>query len=276
MATNIIAVADLHINSTVAICPKTINLDDGGTYHASRAQRWLLDGWTAFWQEVNSLDGRNVLVLGGDLAELDTQRRSVQLITANKSTIHTMAMDVLEPALAVADAVVVIRGTLAHVGKGAWIEEQVAGDIDDGLIIRQDESAASHYHLRRTVDGVRLDIAHHTTAGGAPWSKRNSPGNMASKIAWLYKIEMDAQAPHIVIRAHNHQAMMSPLDPRLPRVIMLPAWTLATEYSYRIGLENAISSIGGAIITCDAGQHTERFRLYEPDGGNRRIWAKTI
>jgi len=34
-------VADTHPNSTVGLCPPEVELDDGGTYHASKAQRWL-------------------------------------------------------------------------------------------------------------------------------------------------------------------------------------------------------------------------------------------
>ena len=36
---NLLFLGDTHIGSTVALCKPTVDLDDGGTYHASRAQR---------------------------------------------------------------------------------------------------------------------------------------------------------------------------------------------------------------------------------------------
>ena len=41
--------SDLHAGSTVAICPPRVQLDDGGEYHASKAQRWLWERWKDFW-----------------------------------------------------------------------------------------------------------------------------------------------------------------------------------------------------------------------------------
>ena len=85
---NLIAVSDLHINSSVAICPPRVQLDDGGTYHPSPGQRWLNECFADFQARVNELKGVKVLMLCGDMGELDVKRRSNQLITTNKATIQ--------------------------------------------------------------------------------------------------------------------------------------------------------------------------------------------
>ena len=63
-------------------------------------QRWLYSCYTDFWARVSreATGYRKILILDGDLGELDTKRRSVQLITANKSTILSTVRNVLEVA----------------------------------------------------------------------------------------------------------------------------------------------------------------------------------
>src|SRR5512139_2836879 len=103
MSTLLVVISDLHINSTVAVCPPTVNLDDGGSYHATPAQRWLWECWKDAWRKIReqAAGRRVVLLINGDLGELDTKRRSNQLITVNKSTIQSIILETLEPALAV-------------------------------------------------------------------------------------------------------------------------------------------------------------------------------
>jgi hypothetical protein len=45
----LVLTGDLHVNSTVALCPPTVELDDGGTYHHSRTQAWIWNRWIDFW-----------------------------------------------------------------------------------------------------------------------------------------------------------------------------------------------------------------------------------
>ncbi len=126
---HILIVSDTHINSTVALAPPTLQLDDGGVYHASRPQRWLWDCWNDFARRCARMDGKKILILNGDLAELDTKRRSIQLISFNKATIQRLVLESLSPLIDIADVVIVIRGTPAHSGKSAWIEEAIANDL---------------------------------------------------------------------------------------------------------------------------------------------------
>jgi hypothetical protein len=41
----ILVISDTHINSTVALCKPSVQLDDGQEVKISRAQRWFWENW---------------------------------------------------------------------------------------------------------------------------------------------------------------------------------------------------------------------------------------
>ena len=112
------AVGDLHVNSTVGLCAPTVALDDGGSYSASQTQRWLWRRWNEYCDRVQAAkaahDARVVLLLNGDLADRNSHG-AYQLIALNRAALLRAAVNVLQPALDIADAVIVVRGTEAHV-----------------------------------------------------------------------------------------------------------------------------------------------------------------
>lgn len=271
MTTLFIATADLHINSTVAICPPTINLDDGGTYHSTPAQHWLWECWLETWRKIGEMQAdRVVLLLNGDIGELDTKRRSNQLITLNKATIQEIVTDTLKPALDVAKEVYVVRGTQAHVGKSSWLEEAIAQDI---IGAKHDDSrgTASWWHIQGKIENVRVDIAHHAGMGGAPWSRANGANNLAARVMWQYRVDLDIPAPQLVIRSHNHKYASSG-DNYPARVYYTPCWTLITEYGYKIGRENDHPDIGLLVFEIDGDQVEMHRVIYRPKQ-DRKVWS---
>lgn len=274
MTTYLIQVGDHHINSTVALCAPGVELDDGGTYHLSRTQHWLWQCWEEFSAEVARLDGRKIVVFMGDLGELDTKRRSVQLITANKSTVLKTIQRTIEPLVEVADKLIIMRGTQAHVGKGAWLEETIASDYDHTIPDKQ-RGSASWYHMRPVIDNARFDLAHHASMSGLPWARGNSANNLAKKITWLYMVKMGQPAPHVALRAHNH-IMTSSAQDEFPVFVQYgPAWTTATEYAYRAGHENSLSDVGGIIWKIDNGKFEKRAITFSPKE-SRKVWNLNI
>ncbi len=267
--TSLIAVSDLHINSKAALRTPRFILDDGDKSTASRWQRELWDCWLDFCDQAGKLEGKKILILNGDLGELDTQRRSNQLITVNKADIVRLVMDTLEPILAVADGVIVIRGTQAHEGKSAWLEELAAHDITTAIKATQD-GAASWWQWRRLIGSARIDIAHHARMGGKPWTKKNSANNLAAEVVWDYVVNMREPAPDLVIRSHNHTWADSG-DNYPSRVIYTPCWTGLTEYAYRIGYENKMPDIGGLFVKCHNGFECDKVQ-YKPKA--ERIWTR--
>jgi hypothetical protein len=269
--TQLVLVSDLHINSTVGLCPPRVNLDDGGTYNASRSQRWLWDCWIDFIQRVNNLAGSKVVVINGDMGELDTKRRSTQIITPNKATIQSMVLDAIAPLVDAADTVIVMRGTSAHTGKGEWLEEAVAKDLDHCLPQNAKQGIASHYHFQGQISGVRVDVAHHASMGSLPWTRAGSANRLAFLATHHYMVTLGVPPPHLVIRAHNHRYTDSGRN-HTTKAIFLPAWQLITEFGYRIGRELELSDIGGVIVECNGGQYQDELVLYETRGNNR-TWS---
>jgi len=246
----------------VGLCPPTVNLDDGGTYRSSKTQRWLWSCWLDFCEKVNRLPGRKVALLNGDIGELDTKRRSYQIVTPNKATILDMALNTLMPLLEVVNDVVVVRGTLAHVGKSAWLEEAIARDLDNAITPNGDSAPFSHWHVRRVVSGVRFDIAHHATMGRLHNTEKNAANKIAVGTLYRYKVDMEQQAPDVVIRSHNHRYASSGDNYPL-FAICSPCWTTATEFVYRVSQENTLASIGGLAFVCYDGEYQYHKYLYD-------------
>ena len=230
----------------------------------------MWESWLDFWTEAGRLQAdHKVGILNGDLGELDTKRRSNQLITTNKATIMHMLLDVLEPALDVLDAVYVIRGTMAHTGKSGWLEEAIANDITINI---PSPTAVSWWHLRANASGVTFDVVHHASMGGLPWTEKDAGNKVAKIIVWRYLVNMKKPAPHVALRSHNHRYSDSGgnFD---TFAVCLPCWSFLTEYAYRTGKENDGSNIGGVWFMCrGVNKYQYEKRIYKPQEV-RRIWA---
>ena len=263
MTTILAVVGDTHINSSVGLSPLTINLDDGGTYRASKGQRWLWYNWLDYWQSVTDLvtkhEGAKVwTVFNGDLVEGDGKNRSHQLITQNDTTVMSMALDAIRPALEASDRLFVVRGTAAHVGLSASLEEKVAIDIE--AVKCKETDTYSWWKLLLDCDGVLFDITHHGNVGRLPWTKSNPLNVLASRLIMDYA---GYRLPQVAIRSHNH-IYVETYNNFPVRVIAAPAWQLKTEYTHRLGVVEA-ADIGGAIFVCDGGNYDCIIKRYKPD-----------
>lgn len=261
MTTTVAIVGDIHSNSTVAVAPPVFNLDDGGTYRASKAQRWLWRQWLAYWHEVaitrERENGPLVVVLNGELGD-DNRHDTTQLVSRNPSDILRLAVETLKPALELLgkmDRVYVTRGTEAHSGPSAHLDETVAHDIGATPPDGQEE-LFSHWRLRLQVEGVRLDVAHHPPGGGGrmPWTRPNYAIRLAAMAAFEHA-ERGGQRPHLLVRGHVHQPGDS-YDAYSVRALILPSWQLTTSYGHRLGGD--MLPVGGAIVTCDRGRYEVR------------------
>jgi hypothetical protein len=208
---------------------------------------------------------RKVLVINGDLGELDRKQRSAQIITQNKATILSMVRDVLE--VASWDALYIVRGTPAHTGRSSWLEEETGKDLG---AVTSDTDVHSWWHIRAVVEGVRLDIAHHGSMGKKPWTRSNSANSLASETIWNYKVERDAQPPDVVVRSHNHIYTSGQINNT--RVYFTPCWSGISEFGYRIGHESTLPSIGGLVLYCENKKAEMKLYNFIPEK-ERRIWT---
>jgi len=256
-------IADLHSGSSVSLCKPVTHLDDGGTYHASKAQKELFYDWEDLLDKIEHkrLD-RLYTVANGDIAEGDYKNRSKQLITRNKSSIVAMTTDLITPLIDMSDGVFFVRGTMAHTGKSGELEELIAQNFDN-TISNPDTEAKSWYWLPLKVEGVRMDISHETNGGGGrPFNRFSSIDRLASDTVFSYANDRKEDPPHLVIRGHIHQYKDSFSHFRT-RAITLPAWTLATEYVNKIA-PGALADIGAVLIHCSAGNYEVEAIKYEP------------
>lgn len=260
--TSVLLLADTHIGSSVALCKPSVTLDDGGEYRASPGQSWLWRCWNEMLEQVErEKTGDLYTVINGDAVEGDTKRRSLQTISRNPATITKLAADILDPLAKMSAGLFFVRGTGAHVGKSAHLEEQLAVDMDGTAC--PETGARSWYHLPLEVEGVRLDIAHHPGVGVGrnPWTAYNAIHTLAARVLFEYA-NAGRAIPHLVIRSHNHVYRDS-LDDYRVRAITLPAWTLATEYIQMIA-PGAIADIGAVLVQASAGYYEARVIRFNP------------
>lgn len=268
-------VSDIHAGSSVALCPRTIALDDGGTYEASKAQRWLWQCWEDYWRTVSAkrkaLGADLYVVFNGDAVDGD-HHGTTQLVGQNPNVqagIVTAAMGVVLACKP--DRLYFVRGTEAHVGKSGSAEERIADGLrrDKRPIVPDpDTGTASHWHLKTEIQGVRLDITHHGRTG----QRAHTRGGNAVLHAWdIFNEYNDRTArskrttleyPHLCLRGHYHRWNDS--GPACPvRVVTTGAWQLKTGYAHR-KVADSRSDVAGALIVIQDGTYTLDKIIYEP------------
>lgn len=246
----VVVVGDLHINSTVALIPPSVQLDDGGTHRQSRAQRWIYRCWQDFWQKVEALP-RSALyvVVNGDTVE-GVHHATTQLVSTNLKDQFRMATELLEPVARASDALFMVRGTESHTGPASMWEELLAKDL--GAVECKAGRTWSWWHLPLSVEGVKLDIAHHPqTHSRRPWTQDSAAARQASITAVEYW-ENDERPPDAVVRGHVHQWAKGTHKDTWG--FFHPAWQLTTAYGTRLGAGRHIEPIGGLVFQCQNGR----------------------
>ena len=252
------AVGDLHVNSTVGLCAPTVALDDGGSYNASQTQRWLWRRWNEYCDRVRAAkaahDARVVLLLNGDLADRNSHG-AYQLIALNRAALLRAAVNVLQPALDIADAVIVVRGTEAHVGESAELEEELANDI--GAVRDEQAGTASWWVWEATLDGYNVMAQHHPgTNSTRPWTQGGGANRLAAMV--MHEYYGQRWTPRLVITNHVHHNEDS-YDNHAVRAVFNRAFSLRTAYDHRSGRGFMVGDVGGLIA------HIERGELLDLD-----------
>ena len=262
--------SDLHAGSTVAICPPRVQLDDGGEYHASKAQRWLWERWKDFWirgeAKRRQLDAYCIDVYNGDATD-GNHHGTTQILSGNPTAQAAVVNEILRVPLATKpDGLVFIRGTEAHVGPSAAYEERIAvGLRKDGwpVIVEPETGNASHWHWTMAHQGVRFDFAHHGKFGTRPSTKMNTVLALAFDV--FTQAHLDGREhPHLAVRSHMHQ--FGDTGSAYPtRLIQMPAWQMKTAYIHRITTIGKLSDVGGILVSVVGGRMDVEPIIYRPD-----------
>ena len=267
----VIFVADTHINSKVGLCLPEVLEDDGDTYKANLIQEWLWYTWNKCIKDIKKIVKKRytTVILNGDVADLDSKKRTNQMVSRNPNTILRLARETLEPLTELADRVFVIRGTEAHVGKSGWIEEMLAESI--GAEKNKDLGQWSWWHLRAKFSDVKFDIAHHTSMGNLPYTYPNSLTRLI-QVTKLNYLDWGESLPDVIVRAHNHRHVDTGTT-FSTRGVGLPGWQFPGNYLYRLGKENDRPHIGASVFICDKGEHEYKPLIYEPQ--RSEAWERT-
>lgn len=243
-------VGDTHTNSTIGVNPPDVPLDEGGSWTANETNLWRWQCWNDYWDEVEmaarKADARLYVVINGDAIE-DPYHPTSEIISVNKNSALRSALRVLDRPRRMAHHFFVVRGTIAHTGIGAWMEEAIANMLE----AEPDEemNTSSWYHLPLMAGDLLFDIAHHPkTVGRLPWTESAAPARQG-----VYTLVKNHRAgrriPDVVVRSHHHGEFLDSGLSTEPRVFYLRPWQMSTQYSHRIGESGIVNPIGGAIFT---------------------------
>lgn len=259
----LILVSDLHINSTLGLCPpEGIDLDDGGRYLPSLAQQWLYECWQQMllrvrerWRPGDRIFG----IVNGDGPDLNP--RTTQLITLNPSSIIAATVSILKPLRELCtDGFWIVRGTEAHSGGSGSLEETIAR-ILQATKYPADSERSSCWLLRIRLSGVSIDVTHHGPFGRLPWTSISALGRVAYEIIDEY-IAAGMPLPQVAVQAHNHR--YGDTGNNFPiRIIALPCWQLQTAYGVRISPRRR-TQIGGVLALCENGRFDAEPILFFP------------
>jgi hypothetical protein len=253
--------ADLHVNSTVGLCPPRVKRDAGGTYLHSREQAWLWECWQDLWQRVHAAPKDFVIsVLLGDVPDLN-QHSQTELICVNGARIIDACEEVVDGTGA--DQTFIARGTAAHSGTSGYLEELLAQRVK----ATPDENTASWWELNLDIEGVKFDLQHHgQTYARRPWTKDAAAGRQAA-ITWDEYMEDSMRPPDVVGRAHGHYWGQG--FSRGTYGFFCPPWQLSTPFARRLGT-GRIEPVGGVVFECRGGSWSRwKTTRYTPE---RRKW----
>lgn len=252
--------SDLHINSTVALSPLTVQRDDGDTWHASSVQKWLNACWFDYWHKIGKIAKENGAevwsVCAGDLVEGD-HHGTFQLVTKNPAVQKRMAIEILEPVIGVSRYMFFVRGTPTHTGKQAWMEDEIASDLaSNGNLgnceIVKDDNRWTWHTAKFEAGGVFFSVSHHRRQNHLPWTRGGMVNRLAAETTYEYA-NMGWRIPNWVIRGHGHKFDESSGCHKV-KVVFMPAWKTACEFVHKIA-PDAIADVGGVWVLCQKGEY---------------------
>lgn len=262
--------SDLHSNSSVALCPSNVQFTDGDGHKLSAGQYWLLDNWNKVVERATEVSKHNILrtVFGGDIVDGDVKDRTWQIISRNPVTITHLCAELLDPIAKISSGgFIFIRGTEAHVGKSGNLEEMVADDFDISLP-EPDTNSKLWPIFQGYIDDVKIQVSHHSSSGGLPWTRKMTAIRYASKVIFDFAERKD-RPPDLVFYGHSHLWADSYDTYQSTRCLFMPSWSLATEYVERAN-PGCLADNGAIILWTEGGKYEIEKIKFVP---RARVWT---
>jgi len=242
-----VVVSDIHANSTTALCPPSVLMEDGGTYKHNQAQRMLWDYWMKFCSTVPL---GSLVIVNGDLVHGANARKDSQIITPNKAIMREIARRCIEPLAKRAGEIYFVRGTEWHESTGAEDLESVAASFRNTVRIG---GQSSNWELWMNIYNKSFHFAHHIGMGNGSADKehRNAVNSFINK---------NQPLPDFMVRSHRH--FYQPYYDNGRWLIVTPAWQLKTAFTVKVN-PMSIADIGGIIFDETKGDVSWRPVLFQ-------------
>ena len=244
-------VSDLHCGSRLGLAPSSIRLDDGGTYVPSEAQQTLKKWWDEFWGEFvpTATKGEPYdVVCNGDVVE-GVPHGSVAHFSAIMDEHCQAAVDLLRPVVSHKNCVAYwhVRGTEAHVGKSAELEERVARELG---AVKSRTGQYARWELWKKLGPHLIHFLHHVGTTGSA-AHEASAVNAELTALLTESARWNEKTPDALCRSHRHRA----IEVRVPGprgwrfAVVTPAWQLRTPFAFKVpGARVSSPQIGGLVI----------------------------
>ena len=254
---NLIVVSDTHFGCRLGLCPPTpVQLDNGGTYHASAFQRQMWALWEEFWHEwvpeVTRGEPYDV-VHNGDVID-GVHHGSTTQVSHDIEDQLSIGLTVLAPVVAACKqsggTYYHIRGTQAHVGQSGVWEEQLAKRLEAKP---NTEGQFARWDLWKRVgdgNGPLVHLMHHVGTTGSA-AHEASAVNAELTAEYVEAARWGRQPPDFVVRSHRHRSIAVDINSARGNAaaIVTPAWQGKTPYVFKIpGARLAEPQFGGLLI----------------------------
>lgn len=266
----IITISDLHVGSTVGICPERVTTVDQGTYLPNKYQRTLLKYWRHFWSVFVPAETQGaekvVLVVNGDVMD-GVHHDSVNLISNSWAIQESAAVRMLRTIREVCpieiQATYVVKGTPVHVGPNGESEERIAREIG---AVENDLGEYASFQWWLTADEVPFQFAHHIGVTSSAAYESSAP--MREMVAALVEASQWKQTlPLMIVRSHRHRFIPVSIPSIHGRIqsVITPGWQMRTPYVERID-RMRMPHIGGMVFRVEGERCEIREKLYPLPG----------
>jgi len=253
----VVAIADLHVGSTVSLWPEGAALPDGGAWQLSRPQRMLARHWDTMLEELLAYEHIDAIVTVGDLVDGCNPRAG--LITDRMDYQRAAAVELLAPLRELAARFYVVRGSEWHTGKGDEYVSAIAEELGATPIPSTGE--VTWPELFYDMGGLVVHFAHHIGATLNPMYEATAALRdlMTLRLELLNKYGLLAPDVWATVRAHRHRTIAICKDGRWS--IVLAGWKLKDNYAYRVAV-NTLPEIAYAVLESDGDTLTVRTRAF--------------
>ena len=230
--TRVVFVGDLHVGSSVALCPPQVDMGDDGIHTATDLQLWILDKWRKFTETVLQRREKIILVFLGDLVDGARHHGTYQTWGTQQAQ-NGAAVELLRPLANVAYQIYGTAGTACHSGMSGQ---------DDRAIVKE-LGGVTEYRWRLDIEGKLFDVAHHARRDTSETTQGNSAMSLIRQCE-LRCNRTGERRPDYIIRGHAHEC--DDITHRGITAALCPGWKLQDEYTRKLN-PASLADIGGLI-----------------------------